>query len=99
MNLLEWLHLKSAKSLWLETRHDGRNVLPALGLGVFPPSGRSVGRDWLAALGYRDTGEVMPVWSQSRGAEPRASLSLAKPVPPDSPLVPVRKASCRSFCV
>lgn len=99
INLSEWLHLKSTKSLCLETGNDGRNVLRALGLGAFPPSGRSVGRDWLVAVGYRDTGEVMPVWSQSRGAELGASLSLAKPVPPDSPSVSVRKDSCRSFCM
>lgn len=50
MNFLECLHLKSAKALCLETRNDGKNVLPALGLGTFPHSGRCVGR-WTCGVG------------------------------------------------
>lgn len=46
------------------------------------------------AVEYRNTGEVMTVWSQSKSTGPRASLSLAKP---GSPFVSVRKASCRSL--
>lgn len=93
------VRLKSAKLFCLAFLPLFVVSLPALGLGAFPPSGRSVGRDWLVAVGYRDTGEVMPVCSQSRSAELKASLNLAKPVPPDSPSVSVRKDSCRSFCV
>lgn len=38
-------------------------ILTALGLGRFPPSGRFVGNNCHVAVGYRDIGEVMPLCS------------------------------------
>lgn len=55
------MHLKSTKSLYLETKKGGRNFDSTR----IAPSGRFVGKDCLVAVGYSDIGEVMPLCSRS----------------------------------